>query len=571
MFRELDAILVGSIHMMPGKQIGWYKLLDLLGTGGMAKVYLAEDQRLGRKVALKMLPADAVQNPERVRRFEQEARAASALNHPNILTIFDIGDVDATKFIATEFVEGVTVRELVSAKTPLLKVLDVGLQAAAALAAAHAAGIIHRDIKPENIMVRPDGYVKVLDFGLAKLSQKSLESLHGEQTLDCTMPGMIMGTLGYMSPEQLRGQDVDARTDVWSLGAVLYELATGNGPFAAATPTDTMVAVLERDPPPLRTPRNDAPEELERILAKALAKDREERYQTVKDLAIDLRRLKQRLESDEQQRRTGNLPEPEATQPAAARRRVGLFAGLLVLAIVGTITVFTVAFLRHPERSSPENNPSQAEPRQAPAASPPNTGRQSEGKPDIAVPVPPGIPGLAGGTRELAYSLQIQKMRGGKPNGTPFLSTGKDALESGSKFKVVLSSPQSGYFYLIDQPQEGDPVILFPLPSVNHGDAAVPANKAFEIGWYKVDQIPGKENLWMIWSALPVTRLQVAGALANGVAKHYTGGEGVAQIRQFLQQHQNAANQSTARASGKQVKVSSHSDPLVAVVELQHR
>ncbi|MGH9567857.1 MAG: hypothetical protein ACRD4I_17945, partial [Candidatus Angelobacter sp.] len=196
-----------------------------------------------------------------------------------------------------------------------------------------------------------------------------------------------------------------------------------------------------------------------------------------------------------------------------------------------------------------------------------------EANPTVAVPVPPAIPGIAtaGGARELSYSLQIQKMRNGKPDGKPFLSTGKDALESGSKFKLVMFSPQSGYLYLIDQSQKGDPVILFPLPSVNHGLGAVPANKAFEIGWYDVDETPGREDLWMIWSALPVMQLQVAATLTNGAGKQYTRVQGVAEIRRFLQQHQRAANQSTAKASGKQVKVSSHVDPLVAVVELQHR
>jgi len=279
-----------------------YRIVSKLGAGGMGEVYLAEDVRLGRKIALKILSADFTKNEDRLRRFEQEPRAASGLSHPNILTIFDIGIEDSTHFIATEFIDGQTLRSaLTRARMKLGEVLDIALQAAGALAAAHAAGIIHRDIKPENIMVRPDGLVKVLDFGLAKLTETQAPSTDsGARTIARadTDPGTVMGTAAYMSPEQARGQKVDARTDIFSLGVVIYEMIAGRAPFEGETASHVIVSILEKEPPPLTRSSPDAPSELERIVTKALAKDKDERYQTVKDLLIDLKRLKQRRDLD---------------------------------------------------------------------------------------------------------------------------------------------------------------------------------------------------------------------------------------------------------------------------------
>jgi class 3 adenylate cyclase/tetratricopeptide (TPR) repeat protein len=286
-----------------GARIGAYVVARTLGEGGMGKVYLAEDTRLGRKVALKFLPSSFTRDEERVRRFEQEARAASALNHPNILTIHEIGEEDGARFIATEYVEGETLRAYLKRRSPDLgEALDIAIQLAAALNAAHAARVVHRDVKPENVMVRPDGYVKVLDFGLAKPVVASHDSAEARDSdsfarlLVNTQPGVIMGTVAYMSPEQARGLEVDARTDIWSLGVVLYEMVAGRQPFTGPTGSDVMAAVLNREPMPLAQAAPDVPPELERIVTKALAKDREERYQSVKDLLIDLRRLKQRVE-----------------------------------------------------------------------------------------------------------------------------------------------------------------------------------------------------------------------------------------------------------------------------------
>ncbi len=283
-----------------GQQIGRYLILSLIATGGMGEVYLARDDKLGRPVAIKLLSSRFTEDTERVRRFEQEARAASALNHPNILTIYEIGHSNDLEFIATEFVEGETVRErLRRAPFTLREAIDTAAQIAIALSAAHQAGIIHRDIKPENVMLRPDGFVKVLDFGLAKLTEEpdSANHTHLSKTEQVrTDTGVVMGTVSYMSPEQVRGFDLDARSDIFSLGSTLYEMATGKKAFQSKTTSDCVVAILEKEPAPLARFVENVPAEFERILRKALAKDRMERYQTVKDLHLDLKNLSREME-----------------------------------------------------------------------------------------------------------------------------------------------------------------------------------------------------------------------------------------------------------------------------------
>ncbi len=281
---------------MDREVISHYRILKKLGEGGMGEVYLAQDIKLDRKVALKLLPMATTGDEDRFRRFQQEAKAASALNHPNILTIYEIGEEDSLHFIATEFIDGVTMREHVWQKRMKpSEVVEIAIQIASALSAAHEAGITHRDIKPENIMLRRDGYVKVLDFGLAKLTeQKSSDS--EAPTMVRTLPGMVMGTIKYMSPEQARGLEVDARTDIWSLGVVLYEILTGSVPFEGNTASDVIVSVLERQPQPLAQNLPEVPAELDRIINKALRKDKEERYQSIKDMAVDLKSLRRALE-----------------------------------------------------------------------------------------------------------------------------------------------------------------------------------------------------------------------------------------------------------------------------------
>jgi serine/threonine protein kinase/Tfp pilus assembly protein PilF len=301
--------------LIVGAQIGAYQLLGLLGRGGMGEVHLALDTRLGRKVAVKLLPAKFTTDATRVRRFAREARAASALNHPNIITIHEIGKVRTeagdTHYIVTEYVEGETLRQRMTnapqGRLSLVEALDVAAQIAAALATAHESGIAHRDIKPENVMVRRDGIVKVLDFGLAKLTEERQgdkdRGRQGDDPLVSPSPslplsslGVVMGTPRYMSPEQARGEKVDARTDTFSLGVMLYEMVAGRPPFAGVAPSETIAAILRDSPPPLAECAPDAPPELARIITRALRKNREERYQAVSEMLADLQRLKSHLE-----------------------------------------------------------------------------------------------------------------------------------------------------------------------------------------------------------------------------------------------------------------------------------
>jgi serine/threonine protein kinase/dipeptidyl aminopeptidase/acylaminoacyl peptidase len=324
-----------------GTRLDRYQVISPIGAGGMGEVYLAQDTRLGRKVAIKLLPPHYTKDPERLRRFEQEAFAASSLNHPNIITIYEIGEAEGRHFIVTEFIEGQTLRRrLAAGRIPAHEALDIAAQVASALATAHNAGIIHRDIKPENLMIRPDGYVKILDFGLAKLTEKMINAELLANQLDSeeyrtqvpvdsepdetapvavgeavrgtvppsavgeTVPGIVMGTAQYMSPEQARGLRVDWRTDLFSFGIVLYEMLAGRAPFSGSSSKEIIAAILQFDPPPLLRYLPDAPESLEWIVSKALVKDREERYQTGKEMLNDFKRLQRRLEVEQEMSRT---------------------------------------------------------------------------------------------------------------------------------------------------------------------------------------------------------------------------------------------------------------------------
>src|ERR1044071_373119 len=318
-----DSNLTTSFTLI-AKQLANYNIEKLLGAGGMGEVYLARDSKLDRLVALKILPWHFVADGERSARFQREARALSTLNHPNLVTVYEVGEANGVNFIAMEYVEGQTLSSL-REKLGLRESLALVGQVAEALAAAHQTGIVHRDIKPDNVVVRPDGYAKVLDFGLVKLSEVAA----GEDALS-TQVGVAMGTLAYMSPEQASGEQVDHRTDIWSLGVLMYELVTGHKPFRAETRQATINAILSNDPKAATRINGTLPSEIDQILNKALEKDRELRYQTASDLRADIRRLLRMIDS------AATISNPKAVTgslPQVARR-----SSFWPVAIVVTLT-----------------------------------------------------------------------------------------------------------------------------------------------------------------------------------------------------------------------------------------
>ena len=355
---------------MVGETIGPYEVLSELGSGGMGTVYLAQDARLGRKIAIKLLPSQFTNDKDRLRRFQQEARAASALNHPNILTVYEVEQREGLHYIATEFVDGVTLRRhMNSQEMSLEEVLSVATQVAGALQAAHAAGIAHRDIKPENVMIRSDGYVKVLDFGLAKLTENELSPATPE-----TNPGIVMGTPRYMSPEQARGLDVDLRTDIFSLGTVIYEMITGRVPFEGETTSDIIAALIKDEPVSMRLSVPELPVVFEQVVNKALAKDLSLRYQTITEFLSALQRLKEEIKLNALERTTSDGsrlslkdsgdPQTTTTRASSSTNRaqqstesitntsnrwaIGVTVGLLLI-----VTVVAVLFFNR--RKTPSN------------------------------------------------------------------------------------------------------------------------------------------------------------------------------------------------------------------------
>ena len=300
-YQAAAEMLIDAGEFRTGQLVAHYRIVYLLGQGGMGRVYLAEDTKLNRKVSLKFLSTNLTQDHERLRRFEQEARAISALNHPNTLTIHEINETDTQRFIATEYVEGQTLRDRLRSPMDLDEALEIAIQVSSALVAAHQVDIVHRDIKPENIMIRHDGLVKVLDFGLAKISLPQRGRVIDREAKTMvranTAPGVVLGTVAYMSPEQARGDVVDQRSDIWSLGVVLYEMIAGCSPFKGVTSDEVISGILSKEPAqPLARYARLVPERLEEIVEKAITKNRDERYQTSKDLLIDLKRLRQALE-----------------------------------------------------------------------------------------------------------------------------------------------------------------------------------------------------------------------------------------------------------------------------------
>jgi serine/threonine protein kinase len=340
-------------QLEPGRLISHYKIVSPIGTGGMGEVYLAEDQQLLRQVALKILPEHLMAIGDRVRRFQREANAVSGLNHPNILTIFEFGAVDGVYILASEFVKGETLRtRLGRGPLPLEDALDIAVQIASALNAAHEARVIHRDIKPENVMIREDGYVKVLDFGLAKLSATGSDPDAETRPLVFSQPGMILGTASYMSPEQARAKSLDARSDIFSLGVVLYEMLSGRKPFEGESTSDVIASIIQSDPPPVSRFNTAVPGEVDRIIEKCLEKDRDERYQTAAHLLVDLKHAKKAaegvasrseeeteiLQSDRATKLVAERPTAdERSLPATPRRSTYVIVALIAVAIIAAV------------------------------------------------------------------------------------------------------------------------------------------------------------------------------------------------------------------------------------------
>jgi eukaryotic-like serine/threonine-protein kinase len=326
-------------ELSPNTTLSHYRIVSKIGAGGMGEVYLAQDtSELGRMVALKLLSAEVAGDKDRLQRFIQEARTVSNLNHPNILTVHEFGKDESTSFMATEYVEGVTLRQHVSGrKFKLVEVLDLAIQIVAALNAAHEAGVTHRDLKPENVMVRRDHIVKVLDFGLAKpsapASDKQIDSEAGTRVLVHTEPGLVMGTVSYMSPEQSVGKGVDQRSDIWSVGVVLYEMIAGQVPFQGKDIHRQIIAIQEGEPSPLSQQVEGVPDRLEEIVTKCLAKEKDERYQSAKDLLIDLRNSRRKLDVDAEIERTvaPNLRNPSGTASQASTSRTQSGAGATII------------------------------------------------------------------------------------------------------------------------------------------------------------------------------------------------------------------------------------------------
>ncbi len=343
-----DEETVASHANFLDQTIGTYKIEKHLGAGGMGEVYLANDEKLRRQVALKFLPSEYTSDDERIKRFGLEARAISALNHPNIVTIYDVGTFEGINYIATEYVEGTTLRELIGSNLKLKDTLGIIIQSCEALAAAHSRGIVHRDIKPENIMIRPDGYVKILDFGLAKLSEIDMNTM---RNFTKTAKGVIIGTPAYMSPEQVSDDDVDHRTDLWSIGVVLYEMLTGTNPFKKENRQATFQAILSQEPPIASSINNEISPELDQILIKALEKDADLSYQTASDLRADVRRVKREVDSSPSWSRSGSLT--QRREAAKTRRFFWLFASTFLILVLSIGAYFYLR--KDPEK--PETSP----------------------------------------------------------------------------------------------------------------------------------------------------------------------------------------------------------------------
>ena len=575
---EDNEVEASNDRLENGQQVGHYHIIKKLGAGGMGEVYLAEDTRLDRTVALKILPADVASDQRRMQRFKQEAKLASSLNQPNILTIFEFGDTESLHFIASEYVDGATLREhLRNSQLKLPEIIDISAQVVAALDAAHEAKIVHRDIKPENIMVRRrDGVVKVLDFGLAKLTEKTQRQSVGRSDSEVntkllvrTMPGTVMGTLSYMSPEQAQGLHLDERTDIWSTGVLIYEMVAGRLPFAGVTSSHTIVEILEKEPAPLAKPgTRKVPPEVERIVSKALAKNPDERYQTAKDMLIDLRNLKKRLDLDAEIERSASSDsevKPETTASSVApgtdsiaagrsqaepsegerRRHRLLVSGIAVMLVLVAGLIIATNWSRFRRRT-------------------------------VAGPAPGTV---AVSERQLSYWMTVQKYRSGQPFEKPFRLAGEINFEKDYQVKLNVSSPQSGYLYILNEGpatagRASSFVVLFPSTTANGGLSYLAGNQAIEIpqqSWFQFDAEQGTEKLWLVFSSNTVPELETVRQFANqkdqGLIKDAALNS---RVQEFLEAHSRAKETMEKDDELKQTSLRTAEPVLVHDIKLEH-
>lgn len=548
-----------DFHQQPsrlskGQQLGSYVILDTLGSGGMGEVYLAKDSRLGRTVALKVLSQDISSDKRRMQRFRQEAKIASSLNQPNILTIFEFGEVDDLTFLATEFIDGETLRDhLYGKRLKLVEILDIAIQVLAALDAAHEARIVHRDIKPDNVMVRRrDGVVKVLDFGLAKVTEKRPSTLAGlESDLEAatefkTAPHSIMGTINYMSPEQAQGQTIDERTDTWSTGVMIYEMVSGLMPFKGATTSHTIVQILEKDPVPLtQFTQRKVPAELQRIVSKSLAKSPDERYQTAKDMQIDLRNLKKQVDLEAEIERTSSPTTPRVTVETDEADRRPQKKRVLAIALIGmtmvTAAIFGIYWWRSPLRNTV-----------APVTSAP----------------------VALEERTLSYWITLQKFRDGKAYQEPAILASEINFEVDYQIRINARSPQAGHLYILNEgpTREAEYVILFPSPTANNGSAFLAAEQLVQIpeqSWIRFDAEQGVEKLWFVFAAEAIPELEAVKRFVNPVNHGLISDSDQRKaVQNFLSNH--AAPAPKFERQEKQSVVTAPGKVLVYAIRLEH-
>lgn len=474
--------------------LGHYRIESRLGEGGMGTVYKAVDTRLQRVVALKVISRETVRETDR-KRFAREAKAASALNHPNVVIIYDFGSADGMDYIAMEYVEGRTLHHALQQENrPLPELLEYARQAAAAIAKAHAAGIVHRDLKPGNIMVTTEGQVKVLDFGLAKHTPAREPDAPITEAL--TGLGDVLGTPAYMSPEQAKGNPADARSDIFSFGVILYELVCGTRPFQGRSASATLVQIAMEEPVPAARRNPHAPPEVLALIERCLRKKPAERPQSMEEVAASLTRALQPV-------------------PVAPNRRP-LVVGVAVSALLAVAAWFAI--------------PTPTPPAEAPVV--------------------------------MRYAIEAQRMRQGQSAGEPYTASPSDIFEAGWKFRVTAQSPRGGYLYLInDGPDAGVNRLWVLYPSRADLGKPLAASQPARTGWFVFDRNPGKERLWVLWSASPLPDLD-APVRGESLGK-VTDPAAETKLRSLLTKlAPGAASQLTLRTS---------QDLAAALLELQHR